>query len=71
MSVVDCRDVVVDREMESLIVDLAGSAPTEVVREVVWGARRDLDGQIPVEAMPELLHRSAVQRLINRRGGDR
>lgn len=71
MSVVDCRDDAMDREMENLIADLAGSVPTEVVREVVSGARHDLDGQTSMEALPELLHRSAVQRLINRRGGGR
>ncbi len=71
MSVVDCGDFAIDREIEILIADLAGSAPTDVVREVVLAARHDLDGQIPAEALPELLHRSAVQRLIDRRLGDR
>jgi len=69
MSVVDCRDTAMDREVVVLLADLAGSVPADVVRDVVSAVRNDLDGQVPVEALPEFLHRSAVQRLINRRGG--
>ncbi len=64
-------DVAMDRELELLIADLGGSVPADVIREVVCGAGHDLDGQIPMDALPELLHRSAVQRLISCRGGDR
>lgn len=63
MSVVDCRDVAMDREVVVLLADLAGSVPADVVRDVVSAVRNDLEGQVPVEALPELLHRSAVQRL--------
>lgn len=68
MSVVDCRDAAMDREVVILLADLAGSVPADVVRDVVSAVRDDLDGQVPVEALPEFLHRSAVQRLIDRRG---
>jgi hypothetical protein len=71
MSVVDCRDAVLDREVVVLLADLAGSVPAEVVRELVSSVRDDLAGQVPVDALPEFMHRSAVQRLIDRHGDDR
>lgn len=64
MSVIDCRDVSLDREVEKLLADLAGSVPADVVRDVVRAVRQDLDGQVPVEALPEFIHRSAYQRLL-------
>ena len=70
MSVVDDRVGAVDSEVGILLADLAGSVPADVIRDVVWAVGKDLDGQVPVEALPEFLHRSAVQRLIDRRGDD-
>lgn len=68
MSVVDYGDVAIDREIGNLLADLAGTVPADVVRDVVSEVRHDLDGQVPAEAMPEFLHRCAVQRLRDRRG---
>ena len=70
MSVVDDRVGAVDSEVGILLADLAGSVPADVIRDVVWAVGRISDGQVPVEAVPEFLHRSAVQRLIDRRGDD-
>jgi hypothetical protein len=70
LSVVVCRKEVVDREVWTLIADLAGSVPAEVVRDVVSAAREDLDGQVPLGAFPEFLHRSAVERLNAYRGSN-
>ena len=39
MSVVDCRDAVMDREVDVLLADLAGSVPADVVRELVSSVR--------------------------------
>lgn len=68
MSVVDCRDAAIDREVLDLLAELAGSVPAEVVRDVVSAVRKDLLGQVPIEALPEFLHRSALQRLVDREG---
>ena len=71
MSVVDCRDAAIDREVVVLLAEWAGSVPADVIMELVSSVRDDLTGQVPVEALPELLHRSAVQRLIDRRAAPR
>ena len=66
-----CSEEIVERELGNLLIDLAGSVPAAVVREVVSAARDDLDGQVPPGALPEFLHRSAVQRLEDYRVHDR
>ena len=63
LSAVVCTEEVVDREMGTLMADLDGTVPAQVVRDVVSAAADDLDGQVPLGALPEFLHRSAVQRL--------
>jgi hypothetical protein len=68
MSVVDCREAAIDREVLDLLAELAGSVPAEVVRDVVSAVRKDLLGQVPMEALPEFLHRSALQRLVDCKG---
>jgi hypothetical protein len=70
MSVVDDRVRAVDREVGILLADLAGTVPADVIRDVVWEVGKDLAGQVPAEALPEFIHRSAVQRLIGHRGDD-
>lgn len=37
----------------------------DVIRQVVRAARRDLDGEVPPEALAEFLHRLALQRLLD------
>lgn len=71
MTVVDDRLDAVDHEVGILMAELAGSVPVDVIRGVVSAVGKDLEGQVPVDAFPEFLHRSAVQRLIDRRGDDR
>lgn len=56
-------DGTLDREVRDLLANVACSVPAEVVRDVVSAVRDDLAGQVPAEALPEFLHRSAVQRL--------
>jgi hypothetical protein len=70
MSVVDDRVRAVDREVGILLADLAGTVPADVIRDVVREVGKDLTGQVPAEALPEFIHRSAVQRLIGHRGDD-
>lgn len=68
MSVVDCRNAAVDREVLALVAEWSGAVPADVVRELVSSVRDDLTGQVSDEALPELIHRSAVQRLLERQG---
>ena len=67
MGVTECADAI-DREVDVLLASLAGSVPSDIVRDVVLAVRRDLDGQVPAEALPEFLHRSCVQRLVAQQG---
>lgn len=57
-------DGALDREVRELLANVAWSVPADVVRDVVSAVRNDLEGQVPAAAFPELLHRSAVQRLL-------
>jgi len=63
MTPADRTDVALDREVRDLLGNLAWSLPADVVRQVVSAVHSDLEGQVPAEAFPEFLHRSAVQRL--------
>lgn len=65
MTLANCTDGALDREVRDLLGTLAWSLPADVVREVVSAVTRDLEGQVPEEAFPEFLHRSAVQRLLD------
>ena len=66
MTLVNCIDDALDREVRDLLGNVARSVPADVVRDVVSAVRSDLEGQVPAEAFPEFLHRSAVQRLLAR-----
>ncbi len=59
---ISVRDSAVEKEV-SLLVELFGTVSIAAVRRVVLSVRRDLDGQVPPGAFPELLHRCAQQRL--------
>ena len=48
---------------ERLTSDYGGAVSTATVRTVVAEAHRDLAGQVPRGALPELLHRLAGERL--------
>lgn len=65
MTLANHIDGALDREVRDLLANVACSVPADVVRDVVSAVRRDLEGQVPAEAFPEFLHRSAVQRLLN------
>lgn len=65
MTLANRTDVALDREVRDLLGNLAWSLPADVVREVVSAVQSDLAGQVPEEAFPEFLHRSAVQRLLD------
>lgn len=63
MTLANHTDGALDREVRDLLANVACSVPAAVVRDVVSAARKDLEGQVPAEAFPEFLHRSALQRL--------
>jgi hypothetical protein len=44
-----------------------GIVRREVIERVVLAARRDLEGQVPPEALAEFTHRAARQRLADLR----
>ena len=48
---------------EELMVAYAHSVPLATVSAIVRDANKDLAGQVPDGAIPELLHRLAVERL--------
>lgn len=66
MTLANHTDGTLDREVRDLLANVACSVPEDVVRDVVSAVRNDLAGQVPAEALPEFLHRSAVQRLLAR-----
>ena len=73
-----CLDVLAVRQVsvpgdldaiaERLTAEFAGRAPVETVTAVVRSAARDLSGGTPPTAWPELLERSARQRLLDLHG---
>jgi hypothetical protein len=56
-----------DRQLSDVVVRLqmsyAGSVSADAVNTVVNGAERELTGQAPSAALPELIHRLASERL--------
>lgn len=57
------QDDYVSRLAGQLAREFGETVPRADIEEVVRVARRDLDGQVPPEALDELLHRLAHYRL--------
>jgi len=53
-----------------LAAEFDGVVDADVVEQVVRAARRDLEGDVPAGALPELVHRLAKQRLRSSEHGD-
>ena len=62
-------DIRVHQVAAHLVAEFDGAMRSEVVERVVLAARRDLDGEVPPEALPEFLHRLAWQRLVDLHAG--
>jgi len=64
----DRADSGVHQVAAHLVAEFDGAMPPDVVERVVLAARRDLDGEVPPEALAEFLHRLAWQRLVDLHG---
>ena len=62
-------DIRVHQVAVHLVAEFDGAMPPDMIEHVVLAARRDLDGEVPPEALPEFLHRLARQRLVDLHAG--
>ena len=61
-------DIRVHQVAAHLVAEFDGAMPPDMIEHVVLAARRDLDGEVHPEALPEFLHRLAWQRLVDLHG---
>ena len=68
-TMLDRADSGVHQVAAHLVAEFDGALRSEVVERVVLAARRDLDREVPPEALAQFLHRLAWQRLVDLHAG--